>query len=251
MEDVNYFGTRDHYMFICFKDMVKLTYPILLQELIKNYYDDLKDYLDLDSIKDFDIYNLERISAERLDINPLKYIKKPDCPDETCDLLLKTFNEEMCEIYANSRFSEFGAKLFQIIPQDRIKEVYIYIEEPAYQMIVDCNLYFGDYQNKIKYLHGDFLTAVRGVPHKPTCYVLNNVEYVHQLINGGCIDFSEVILGELGCNYELDETFGLKVKGIDENIMKKHVFKLAVTPVVTLTKKHFTQLDMNEFDDNK
>lgn len=249
MGDVNYFGTRDHYMFICYKDMIKLTYPLLLHELINNYYDDLKDYLDLDKIKHFDIYNLERICAERLDINPLKYIKKPMCPDETCDLLLKTFNEELIDIYSKSRLSDFGAKLYTIIPQDIIKEVYIYIEEPAYQVIVDCDMMFGDYKHKIKYLTGDFIKAVMCVPHKPTCYVLNDIEYVHKLIEHHCIPYSEVILGELGCNYELDENFGLKIKGITEKDMKDHVFKLGITPVVELDKKHFSQLDMDEFND--
>ena len=47
MGDANYFGTRDHYMFITYKDMIKLTYPVLLHDLIKDYYDDLKDFLEL------------------------------------------------------------------------------------------------------------------------------------------------------------------------------------------------------------
>ena len=88
MGDANYFGMRDHVMFICYKDMIKLTYPVMLYEIIHDYYDDLKDYLDLDKIKNHDILNLERVAVERLDINPLKYIKKPDCPDELCDSLL-------------------------------------------------------------------------------------------------------------------------------------------------------------------
>jgi hypothetical protein len=31
--------------------------------------------------------------------------------------------------------------------------------------------------------------------------------------------------------------------------MKEHVFKLGITPVVELDKKHFSQLDMDEFND--
>lgn len=251
MGDVNYFGTRDHYMFICYKDMIKMTYPVLLHEICNNYYDDLKDYLELDKIKDFDIYNLERICAERLDINPLKYIKKPDCSDETCDLLLKTFNEELTSIYAQSKFSEFGAKMYNIFEQDRIKEFYIYIEELAHQAIIDCNVYFEKYRDKIKFLTGDFIEAVKFLPNKPTCYVLNDVKYVHQLIEHKLIPYTEILLGELGCNYELDEEFGLKVKGLDEELIKNEVFKLGVTPVLKLEKEHFTQFDMSELDDNK
>jgi hypothetical protein len=130
-----------------------------------------------------------------------------------------------------------------------VKEVYIYIEEPAYQVIVDCDMMFGEYKHKIKYLTGDFIKAVMCVPHKPTCYVLNDIEYVHKLIEHRCIPYSEIILGELGCNYELDDNFGLKLKGITEKDMKEQVFKLGITPVVELDKKHFSQLDMDEFND--
>ena len=250
MENVNYFGTRDEYMFICYKDMIKFTYPVLLYNLIKDYYDDLKDYLNLDEIKDYDIFNLERICVERLDINPLKYLKKPGCPDSFCDDLLKTFNTEMNDLYTKSRLSDFGAKMYNIFKQDRIKEFYIYIEEPAEQMIIDCHVHFPDFQDRIKYLTGDFIQAVMCVPHKPTCYVLNDINYLHKLIDTGIIEFSEVILGDLGCNYELDEEFMLKLKGIEDNTMKEKIFKLAVVPIAELKAEHFSQLVIGE-NDNK
>ena len=249
MGDINYFGTRDQYIFITYKDMIKLTYPVLLHELIHNYYDELNEYLELDKLKTFDIYNLERISVERLNINPLKYIKRPNCSDDICDLLLSTFNEELINIYTDSKFSDFGAKLYNIIPQEMIKGIYIYVEEPAEQVIIDCNMHFGDYEKKIKYLTGDFIRAVMCVPHRPTCYILNDIDYVHQLIKHKCIAYTEVILGELGCNYELDESLELQLKGLDEKTIKDNIFKLAVTPVVTLESKHFSQFDMSEFDE--
>lgn len=250
INDVNYFGTRDHYMFICYKDMIKLTYPILLYNIIKEYYDDLKDYLNLDDIKDFDIFNLERICVERLDINPLKYLKKPDCSDKLCDDLLTAFNEEMIDIYTQSRLSDFGAKLFNIFKQDRIKEFYIYVEEPAEQVIIDCNVLFPDFQHKIKYFTGDFIQSVMCTPHRPTCYAINDIQYLHRLIDTGIIEYSEVILGDLGCNYELDENYMLKLKGLDDNAMKEKIFKLAIVPVTELGAEHFSKLVIDE-NDNK
>ena len=251
MGDVNYFGTRDHIIFVCYKDMIKMTYPVLLYEIIHNYYDDLKDYLELDKIKDFDIYNLERICAERLDINPLKYLKKPECSDEVCDLLLKTFNEELTTIYTQSKFSEFGAKMYNILAQDRIKEVYIYVEELAHQVIIDCSVYFEKYSHKIKYLTGDFIEAIKFLPTKPTCYILNDVAYVHELIEHKYIPYTEILLGELGCNYELDDELGMEVKGLNENVIKENIFKLGVTPVLKLKKEHFSQYDTSELDIDK
>lgn len=246
--DPNYYSMRDQSIFITYTDMIKMTYPCLLYELAHEYYDDLKDFLDLDKIKDFDIYNLERICAERIDINPLTYIKKPNCTKETCDLLLKTFTVDSYKMYTDSKFSEFGSKLYNILSLDNIKNVFIYIEEQAEQIIFDCNVYFSKFSNKIKYFTGDFIRAVQCTPVKPTCFVLNNVEYVHKLIEHKYIAYTEILLGELGCNYELDEQLGLKVKGIDDKVMKDNIFKLAVTPVVKLEKRHFTQYDMSELD---
>lgn len=246
MGDVNYFGTRDHYMFITYKDMIKLTYPVLLMDLVKNYYDDLKDYLDLDSIKDYDIFNMERLCVERLNINPLTYIKKPECDEKTCDLLLQAFNEESIDIYTKSRLSEFGSKLSMIFPQERIRDFYIYVEEPNHQVIIDCETYFGDFKNKIKFLTGDFIEAVKAVPVKPTCYVLNDINYVHRLIETGFIKYTEVILGELGCNYELDKDYQMKLKGLDDKVLKDNIFKIVVTPIVNLDKRHFSMLDIPE-----
>ena len=105
------------------------------------------------------------------------------------------------------------------------------------------------YKNKkIKYLTGDFIQAVMSVPTKPTFYALNDIQYVHKLIEHKLIAFTEILLGELGCNYELDESFGLKLRGLDEKIIKDNVFKIGVTPVVNLRNEHFTQLDRSEFD---
>ena len=86
----------------------------MLKEIINDYYDDLEQFFDLELIKDFDIYNLERLCVERITKNPLEYIKKPETTKETCDILLEAFEEEMIEMYTKSKLSVFGAKLYNI-----------------------------------------------------------------------------------------------------------------------------------------
>ena len=46
MADVNFFATRDQYLFICYNDIIKFTYPVMLHELIHDYYDELNQYLE-------------------------------------------------------------------------------------------------------------------------------------------------------------------------------------------------------------
>ena len=87
MLDPNHFSMRDQYIFVCYNEIIKLTYPVMLKEIIDDYYDELEQFFDLDLIKDFDIYNLERLCIERITKNPLEYIKKPETTKETCDIL--------------------------------------------------------------------------------------------------------------------------------------------------------------------
>lgn len=240
--DSNYFVMRDQYIFICYKDIIKLTYPVMLKELIDKYYDDLEPYLDLEKIKEYDIHNLERLCVERITKNPLSYIKKPECTEETCDLLLDAFEDEFIEMYTKSRLSDFGAKLYTILAQQGVKEVYIYAEKPIEQIPYDCRVYFDAYEGKVKYVSGNFIDIVKQLPNKPTVYILNDADYIQELIDNKLIEYTEIMVAELGYNYEVDEDYILRIKGGYEDKMEKEIFKLALFPVVTLDKKHFTCL---------
>lgn len=242
MNDANFFAMRDQYMFICYKDIVKHCYPVMLKKLINEYYDDLLPYFYIDMIKDYDIHNLERLCTERTDINPLKYLKRENCTDETCDILLKTFEEEMIDMYTNSRFTEFGAKIFNIILQPQIKEIYIYVEQPINQIMYDCKVHFEQFGNKIKYVCGDFIDVIAKLPIKPTTYVLNDVLYIQKLIDNNFIKFTEVIIAELGYNFELDSKGDVVTKNNYEKLMEEKVFKIGYLPTIKLEQKHFTAL---------
>ena len=174
--DKNFFSTRDQYVFICYKDIIKHCYPVMLKKLIDEYYDDLSNFLYLDFIKDYDIYNLERLCIERTDKNPIKYLKKELCTDETADNLLKTFEDEMYDMYTQSKFTNFCAKIFNLIMQPQIKEIYIYVERPIQQILYDCKIQFEQFGNKIKYVCGDFIEVINKLPNKPTSYILNDVD---------------------------------------------------------------------------
>lgn len=244
--DSNYFVMRDQYIFICYKDIIKMTYPVMLKELIDKYYEDLAPYLELDKIKDYDIYNLERLCVERITKNPLTYIKKPECSEETCDLLLNAFEDEFIEMYTKSRLTDFGAKLYTVFLQQGVKDVYIYVDKPIDQIPYDCRVYFEAYESKIKYVSGDFIDVIRQLPHKPTLYILNDADYIQELIDNKLIEYTEIMVAELGYNYEVDNEFMLRIKGGYEDKMEKEIFKLAMFPVVSLDKKHFTNLSESD-----
>ena len=76
--DSNYFSTRDQYILISYQDVIKQTYATMIEKLIKEYSDDLGEILDLDKIKHYDIYNLQRLCTERIYKNPLRYLAKSE-----------------------------------------------------------------------------------------------------------------------------------------------------------------------------
>lgn len=242
MDDVNFFSTRDQYIFMCYTDIIKFTYPVMLYELIKDYYDDLNPYLRLDEIKDYDIYNLERLCIERLDKNPLKYIKRPECSDELCDVLLEAFEDELIEMYTQSKLSLFGANLFILLNQPFIKEVYIYSEKPREQIPYDTMVYFTEFKDKIKFVTGEFTTAVKSLPHRPTSYIINDTDYIQKLIDNDLISYTEILIPEMGYSFEITEDENLQIKGGYENLMEEKIFKMCLVPIINLENKHFTQL---------
>ena len=242
MNNTTYFSTRDQYIFICYKDIVKHVYPVMLKKLIDEYYDDLKDFINLELIKDYDIYNLERLCIERTEVNPLKYLKKDICTDETSDALLETFENDMYDMYTQSKFTNFGAKIFNLIIQPQIKEMYIYVERPINQIMYDCKVHFEHFGNKIKYVCGDFIEVIKKLPHKPTSYILNDVDYIQKLIDNNFIEFTEIIIAELGYNFKLGDNNTLVLKGEYEKIMEEKIFKIGYFPTLMLEDKHFTAL---------
>ena len=249
MLDPNHFSMRDQYIFVCYSEVIKLTYPVMLKEIINDYYDELEQFFDLDLIKDFDIYNLERLCIERITKNPLEYIKKPETTKETCDILLEAFEEEMIEMYTKSKLSVFGANLYNIFLQPFIKKVYIYSEKPLTQVQYDCDVYFNEFSNKIQYVAGDFIDIIKELPDKPTSYVLNNTDYIQRLIDNNLIAYTEIMIGEAGYNFELDENNELRIKGGYEDLMEEKIFKLGIVPLINFDEKHVTNTVKNDKND--
>ena len=244
--NTSYFATRDQYIFICYKDIIKHCYPMMLKKIIDEYYDELNSFLYLDMIKDYDIYNLERLCVERIDINPLKYIKRDICSNETADELLKTFEDDMYDMYTHSKFTLFGAKIFNLLVQKQIKGIYIYVDRRIDQILYDCKVHFDQFGDKIKYVCGDFIDVIKKLPNKPTSYIINDVDYIQKLIDNDLIEFTEVIVAELGYNFKLSEGGNIILKNDYESLMKEKIFKIGYLPTIELDNKHLSGLKPKE-----
>lgn len=124
--DSNYFALRDQYIFITYQDLIKQVYVTLIETLIKDYRDDLRDILILDDLVNHNHDNIQRLCIERLYKNPLRYIATSEDKFNECDRLLEIFEKELYSIYTDTPFTKFGSKIFNMIGQKIVKK-YIFI----------------------------------------------------------------------------------------------------------------------------
>lgn len=247
--DRNYFSTRNQILFITYEDIVKLNYALLLETVVKDYKDELGGILKLDDIKDYDVDNLNRLCIERTDRNPLKYISKSEEFYSICDELMDMFEVEFTDMYAKAQLTDFGSKLYNIFMQPFVKKVYIHTDKKIYQIPYDCSLIFSDFSNKIEYVYGDIPKFIKTLPEKPTTYIINDIEIVNKLIENDLVSYTEILIAELGYNFKLNEEKNDIVLKYDlESLMREKTFKMGMLPILHLTEKHFSKLEIIDVD---
>jgi len=240
--DANYFSLRDQYIFITYQDLVKQIYVTLIETLIKDYRDELRDVLILDDLVNHNHDNIQRLCIERLYKNPLRYIATSEDKFEECDRLLEIFEKELYSIYTDTPFTSFGSKLFNLIGQKIVKKIYIHTDRQIYQPVYDMETYFSSFtSDKIEYVYGDFKECVESLDIKPTTYILNDVDYAKILLDNDMIEYTEIIIGELGYNFEMKNN-GLVLKHNLVEISHDRLFKLGMLPIMKLEDKHYSAL---------
>lgn len=240
--DANYFSLRDQYIFITYQDLIKQIYVTLIETLIKDYRDDLRDILILDDLVNHNHDNIQRLCIERLYKNPLRYIATSEDKFDECDRLLEIFEKELYSIYTDTPFTSFGSKIFNLIGQKIVKKIYIHTDRQIYQPVYDMETYFSSFtSDKIEYVYGDFKECVESLDTKPTTYILNDVDYAKILLDNDMIEYTEIIIGELGYNFEMKNN-RLVLKHNLVEVSHDRLFKLGMLPIMKLEDKHYSAL---------
>ena len=249
--DTNYFSLRDQYIFITYQDIIKQVYVTLLETLIKDYRDDLRDILILDDLVNHNHENIQRLCVERLYKNPLRYIATSEDKFNECDRLLEIFEKELYSIYTDTPFTKFGATIFDLINQKIVKKIYIHTDRQLYQPVYDMDLYFKQFTtDKIEYIYGDFKECVESLDIKPTTYILNDIDYAKILLDNNMIEYTEIIIGELGYNFELNADKKLVLKHNLVELAYDNIFKIGMLPIMKLEPKHYSALFPESEKDN-
>lgn len=240
--DANYFALRDQYVFITYQDLIKQVYVTLIETLIKDYRDELRDILILDDLVDHNHDNIQRLCIERLFKNPLKYIATSEDKFDECDKLLEIFEKELYSIYTDTPFTEFGSKIVNLIAQKTVKKIYIHTDRQLYQPVYDMDLFFKHFTtDKIEYVYGDFKECIDSFDIKPTTYILNDIDYAKILLDNNMIEYTEIIIGELGYNFEM-KNGKLVLRHNLVELAHDNIFKIGMLPIMRLENKHYSAL---------
>ena len=211
-------------IFITYEDVIKTFKQFILQKLMsddyRNYYKDFIDFTNIDG-KNYDQL-LMFCSASRHN-NILKAIAKKDFDfDATYRDLYRSFDN----MVKDSPTLLMGSNLIILLNQLFVEKVYLYTEEYDERFRNDVSYVYKD-TNKMEYISGDFKTAVNSINEKITSFILNDIHYIHDLIEIDRIQYSNVLALDIGYNYTIGDNYQIsfKIDNLDQ-LSKEKIFKL-------------------------
>jgi hypothetical protein len=237
----NEFEGRSETVLVTYDDVIKTPYPFLLNKIdtkLRSFYE---AFLDVDKFKGLDMNNLLRLCVQRTDRHLFRYLAKTDFD---FDGALKELQDRYFEIYEQSPLLAMGDGIQMMLTQKFTNKIYIYTEVYDIRVHLDIQKTFNDME-RVNYITGDFpsvLNKLDGI----TSYIVNDLDYVIDIINSGKTEFTNIMLAQYGYNYALDDdTQTLEFRMNLSDLIGDRVCKLGTFMPVNFTEKHFSQLTSN------
>lgn len=190
-------------VFITFDDVVKSPFLNIMKALIDDA-EELEEYFDIDDIPEKDDDILAWLSI-RENYNPLEDVA---LYEDISENFLDALNAYCGEGLYDGPLLEIGKNVENLVVQAVVKEVLLYT--PIYDIRVEKCIEETFANKKPKYVYGEFSDIVK--QHKPTTFILNNIEYLNALYvdNIDLLKYSNVLLSKHRFNFILkdDEELG-------------------------------------------
>ncbi len=221
----------DEYFFICFDNVIKNPSAFILHQLANNeLYKDYKNFINLENFEGRslnDVIDLHNVIHTK---NPLYRLSKSKFD---YDLTYAELYLSMNNIYEDSPLLRIGEALKILLLQKFTRNVYIYSRE--YDERINKEI-ISNYNGskKIVYVNGEFIDVVKSI-NKITTFIVDDIDYIEELIDNDIISYKTILLANYGYNYKLsdiviDEEYGneltLKIDDLS-NLMYKKIFKLS------------------------
>ncbi len=242
----NPFEGRAEIFFIMYEDIVKTIDPFILKAIKNNQIlsESFKNIIRLDDFKDLDDNNLLRLCIQRTNQNILEYLAKGKFDyDETYKTL--KYSPSFFDIYKESELLEMGKNIQLMLNQKFTEKIYIYTEEYDIRVHLDIQETYNNME-KINYVWGDFTKALQDL-EGITTIIINNVDYMFDIIQSGKSDYTTVMIPMYGYNYvEIEDNDLLELRLDLESLVEDTICKPFLFSPVKLKEEHFSQIDLND-----
>ena len=230
----NPFTMREEIILVEYKDVVKCPSAGILNLIQRDYMNDLKDVINTKLLSRMDFKNMQRYAIERPCKNILDYIKTTDFDTNTVyNALYNAFDT----IYMELPLMTIGRSLYFISQQKFTKKIYIFSEEYDKKIEFDIKENYCE-MNNIFYVAGDLPSILNSI-EPVTSYIFSDVENVKTIMDLDKIEYTEIMVGEYGYNYEIKNST-LTIKGGYENMTYDKRFKIASFTPLQMDKSYFT-----------
>lgn len=233
----NEFEGKPEIIFITYDEVIKSPYPFLLNEINTSLQGVYDTFLDLSEVKGRDMGNLLRLCTQRTDRNLFEYLAKREFDYATA---LKELKDRYFEVYDKSPLLTMGTSLQMLLTQKFTEKVYIYTEEYDIRVHLDIQNTYKD-MKRVNYVTGDFgkvLDKLEGI----TSYILNDLDYIIDILNKDKAEYTNILLASYGYNYVLDEDND----SLDLRIDVEHLIKDRICKFGTFIPAEFTHQDFSQ-----
>lgn len=223
------FSARDEIFFISYHDVIKAPVINIMDAVLIQYRKQYENFIEMS------LFNELKTGDELLTLlthRPHYNIFRCFCNKEfDYDKAWSDIYHRNYKLIAECNPITIGTSLFIMLKQSFIPKVYVWTEE--YDERIHHDLYATYGSGKLAYVTGDFLECVNGLDNI-TCYILNDIEYLMRLLEvKEKLKLTNVLLGDYGYNYPINEEFGgrrdLKIENLykveEENCFKLNLFK--------------------------
>lgn len=210
---------REEVLFITIEDNLISTTTHLLRHIRDKYLKAYESFININMIKDKTDFELSELAIQRTTENIIQYlaIREFDWDGAYRDLV-----EDDTFIFHQAPNLIFMNKFDLLSSQEFVKTIYLYSEEYDERCLDFIKTKFLNCA-KIHYVTGPIRDVLTGIKEKPTMYLLNNVDHVHELIGQEMIEYTEILLPSTGINldYSRSTDQGLPYPKIDVEAITK------------------------------
>ena len=212
-------------LFITYDQVIK-DYRPKLMKFISEHKDVYKAFINTDILEGLSDKEYMGLSLQSSKLNILEYLSKQNFD---FDKSLENIKHKIPALYLDSDVLSMGASIHILLNQSFTQKIYIYT--PVYDINIHMDIQdnFKD-MDRIEYITGPIRDVMNTIEEKITTFILNDIEIFKILLDMKILEYSNILIANLGYNYKLNEEnkLVLNIDGDINKISEQNICKIAL-----------------------